>query len=157
MLSLDINLLLLNLLVTGDRFNIMDSEPDLVAILGREGKYLQGLVAIYIISLSVQVARCCLTVFLLYIPSKALFLLHTLISVIGIVLFIFQISVYNSVFDGIPSKDRINGVDFAVGLIFLIYHCLITTFDLVQIHINPFKDHSFILNYYNFRSLIKTS
>lgn len=153
-ISVDINLLLLNLLMTGDRFNLMDSEPDLVTLLGRKGIFLQGLVTIYIISLAIQVARCFISVFILYLPSRTLFLLHTLISIMGVIIFIFQISVYHSVFDGIPGKVKTNGVDFALGLIFLLYHCLVTTFDLGLIHVK-FKDST--LNYSNFRSFIKSS
>lgn len=116
LISFEINVLLLNLLMTGDRFAILNGDPEVFKeVLNKNGVYLEGLVTIYIISL------------------------HTLISIIGVVLYIFQLSEYHSVFENISGKEETNGVDFAVGIMFLLYHITVTIYSLTKIY-DEFKD-----------------
>lgn len=147
MLSLDINLLLLNLLIAGDRYNIMDSEVEVVEILSERGIYIQGLVTIYIISLAIFVTRLGTTVFMIYRPRRSLLLLHVIASTVGMILFAFQLSIYHSVFAGINSKVNTNGVDYAIGIMFITLHSIITMMDMIQIFIH-FKES--ISSYYSF-------
>lgn len=139
MLSLDINFLLLNLLIAGDRYNIMDSEEEVVEILSGRGIYIQGLVTIYILSLAIIVTRLATTVFMIYRPRRPLLLLHTIASIVGMVLFTFQLSIYHSVFAGINSKVNTNGVDYVIGIMFITLHSITTIIDMSQVFIQ-FKE-----------------